>query len=146
MRRFCFIALVTALFAAVVACDPQPSPEQKTEPVYQPGDSLEVVGLLVDTNCFAGDPQNIGPDHPSPVPEGQAGPGCARFCARMGFPVAVLTGGDPGGKVWILLTNGQVLADYMSRTVRARGRVRSDGVLVPERIELRTGDGWTFIL
>ncbi len=114
--------------------------------VYNPGDSLEVVGTLIDTNCFSRSRENLGVDHPQPIPEGQKGPACARFCARQGFPVAVLAGGKAEGRVWILMTNGMVLADYMAQTVRARGVVRSDGILIPERIELETDNGWTFIL
>ncbi|GIV61994.1 MAG: hypothetical protein KatS3mg044_0860 [Rhodothermaceae bacterium] len=146
MRRPIAPLTMLLLLLGAAACSPQSASSPKEETTYAPGDSIEVIGLLVDTNCFARNRDNIGVDHPAPVPEGQRGPGCARFCARQGFPVAVLTGGKPDGKVWILVTNGLVLADYMARTVRARGRVRSDGVLIPERIELQTDEGWTFIL
>ncbi len=146
MKKFFLCSSLVVLFFAASACSSEDAPETTPEKTYAPGDSLEVVGLLVDTNCFSRDRANIGLDHPHPVPEGQMGPACARFCARQGFPVAILTGGDPDGKVWILLANGQVLADYMAGTVRARGLVRSDGILIPERIELKTDDGWTFIL
>ncbi len=146
MKKYSLLFALAVLLFAASACSSGDTPQATQEKTYAPGDSLEVVGLLVDTNCFSRDKANIGLDHPHPVPEGQRGPACARFCARQGFPVAVLTDGAPDGKVWILLANGQVLADYMAGTVRARGLVRSDGILIPERIELKTDDGWTFIL
>jgi hypothetical protein len=46
----------------------------------------------------------------------------------------------------VLVTVPQLFADYMAETVRVRGKVRSDGVVMPDRVEVRDGDGWTFIL
>lgn len=113
---------------------------------YARGDTINVIGLLVDTRCFAANKKNIGMDHPDPVPTSQTGAACARYCALQGFPVGVATGGADG-PVWILLSSPQVLADYMEQTVRVRGVVRSEGVLIPERVEMRTTDGgWTFVL
>lgn len=145
MKRFIlWLPAVFGLFT-LTACTRTDAPPVDTR-VYAPGDSLEIVGTLIDTNCFSRSRENAGMDHPQPIPEGQRGPACARFCAMQGFPVGVLVGAPENGRVWILMTNGMVLADYMAGTVRARGTVRSNGILTPERVELKTEDGWTFIL
>lgn len=141
-------AVIGLLFLS--ACSSRPDVEDSvplSEAIsYARGDTINVSGLLVDTRCFAANRQNIGMDHPDPVPTSQTGAACARYCALQGFPVGVATGGADG-PVWILLSSPQVLADYMEQTVRVRGVVRSDGVLIPERVEMQTADGgWTFVL
>ena len=132
------------------ACSSKPdvgdSASAREAGLYAQGDTISVNGLLVDTRCFAANRQNLGMDHPDPVPTSQTGPACARYCALQGFPVGVAVDG-PEGPVWILLSSPQVLADYMEQTVRVRGVVRSEGVLTPQRVEMQTTDGgWTFIL
>lgn len=114
-------------------------------PEFAPGDSVQVVGRLIDTRCFSQDGSNLHADHPDPVPADHSGEDCAAFCARLGYPVGVTRSDDPDD-VMILLSTPQILADYMDRTVRVRAVVRSEGVLVPHRIELRAGEEWVFIM
>ena len=50
----------------------------------------------------------------------------------MGIPVAVLEGGAPEGRLWILGGYpSQLYAEYMAGTVRVEGEVRSQSVLIP---------------
>ncbi len=97
----------------------------------------------MDTRCLSLDPANAGVDHIRP--EGKV-PGCARACANAGFPVAVLVGGRPEADVWVLVTAPAIFADYMAAPVRVRGIVRSQGVLIPHRVEYRDGDKWLTIM
>ncbi|MEX0599719.1 MAG: hypothetical protein WD205_03680, partial [Rhodothermales bacterium] len=108
-----------------------------------PGDVIALTGTLIDTHCYADDHANAGLDHDRP--QGFV-PDCAILCARSGFPVGLLLDDKRGPDVWILVTAPAVLADYMAQTVRVRGEVRSNGVLIPQRVELQQGDEWTFIL
>ncbi len=71
---------------------------------------------------------------------------CAEACANMGFPAAVLVDGKPNGDVWVLVTVPAVLADYMAEHVRVAGMVRSEGVLIPTRVEYQDGDNWLTIM
>lgn len=148
LSSFCLVLLTFWLAACGKNQAATESPKDSTlaQPAYVQGDSLDVSGLLVDTNCFAHNHDNLHVDHPDPVPTSQTGPNCARYCAKLGFPVAVLTDGQKNGKVWVLVTVGQALADYMGQTVRARGVIRADGILIPERMEVKSDEGWTFIL
>ena len=120
---------------------PLSSSTEADEPIQ--GDSLVVVGTLIDTRCFSLDRANLRADH---IRDGQQVKACAQACANLGFPVAVLENGDPANDPWVLITVSQALADYMAGTVRVTGIVRSAGVLIPERIELQVGNEWTFIL
>lgn len=114
-----------------------------TRDVHKPGDRMVLTGVLIDTHCYADDHSHVGDDHDRP--QGHV-PGCAGLCARQGFPVGVLVNGQEGEAVWILVSVPAVLADYMAETVRVTGEVRSEGVLIPLRIELKAGPEWTYIL
>lgn len=129
---------LTILFIATLAAG---CSRETAEP--RPGDVVTVSDTLIDTHCYASDHANLKMDHDRP--EGHV-PGCGAICAREGFPVGLLIDGVRDAQVWVLVTSPPVLADYMSRTVRIRGEVRSKGVLIPQRIELENQDGWTYIL
>ena len=61
--------------------------------------------------------------------------------------MALLEGGDPEGRVWILGGYpSQLYADYMAGTVRVEGEVRSQGVILPSKVEYKNGNTWTRIL
>ena len=128
------------------ACTQKASePEPAAQTIYAPGDSIQVAGRLVDTRCFHLDKEaNIHNDHTRP--EGQV-PACAQACARQGIPVALLEDGDLQGRVWILGGYpSQLYAEYMAGTVRVEGEVRSQGVILPSKVEYKNGDTWTRIL
>ena len=113
---------------------------------YSVGDTLEVSGILIDTRCFAANSSNAGMNHADPVPTSQTGPTCAKYCALQGFPVGLLEFNE-NATTWMLLSNSQLLSDYMGRTVRIRAVVRSQGVLIPERVEAKVfEDKWTYVL
>lgn len=108
-----------------------------------PGNTTVVSGTLIDTHCYGEDRRHVGLGHDRA--QGFV-PGCAALCARYGYPVGVLPAAMSGRTVWVLVTSPAVLADYMAEQVRVTGQIRSEGVLIPHRIELRTGDKWTYIL
>ncbi len=108
------------------------------------GDTLTVVGTLVDTRCFAIDERNVANDHI--LPEGDV-TGCGTACAMQGIPVAVLEGGEPSGKPWILVSYpSQIFAEYVATTVRVIGQYGADGIIVPISVDTKTDDGWARIL
>ncbi len=148
-RLLSIILLSGALLAGCTADDA--SQEQSEASGHDPlqgaatyalvqGDTTVISGTLVDTHCYADDHENVGPDHDRP--EGHV-PDCAALCARQGLPVGVLMDDET---VWVLVTAPAVLADYMAGTVRVTGEVRSQGVLIPHRVEVQRGDEWTFVL
>ncbi len=140
------VLLCLALLLGLAAACNRPAPETpaNARPAYAQGDTVEVTGVLVDTRCFHLDKAaNRADDHLRP--EGRV-PGCGAACARQGIPVAVLEGGQPDGYVWVLSFSPQVFADYMGKTVRVRGDFRADGIMVPLRVEMQTGDTWTVIM
>ncbi|MFQ5569938.1 MAG: hypothetical protein ACE5G0_09700 [Rhodothermales bacterium] len=141
MRRAGVAGSLCLLLIIASACNPPETTEGRT---HAPGDSISVTGVLVDSRCFYLDKaNNANVDHNRP--EGRV-PGCAKACAMQGFPVAVLEGGDVEGMVWILSFPSQVFADYMAQTVRVQGEFRSEGIIIPHRVETQTGDGWTRIM
>jgi len=129
------------------ACGDGANRSEVYEPVsYAVGDTVDVEGSLIDSQCFTMNKANSGMDHPHPVPTSQTGPACARYCAINGIPVAIALD-SPNADVWMLLSNPQVLADYMGQHVKVRAIVRSRGVFIPERVEARLSDGsWTFVM
>lgn len=142
------IVLLSGAVLAGCAADKN-SPEQREESgrstsqstfALERGDTTTISGTLIDTHCYADDPDNVGRHH-----DRQRGHvrDCAALCARQGLPAGVLA---DDGTVWVLVTAPAVLADYMAGTVRIRGEVRSDGVLIPHRVEVRRGNEWTFVL
>ena len=134
-------ALFFVLALALAACGPRGDTNPGSTPVsYAKGDTLVVIGTLVDTRCFALDKSNIGDDHIRP--EGHV-PACGTACAMQGIPVAVLEGGVPTGKPWILVSYpSQIFAEYIASTVRVLGQFGSDGILVPINVDIETDDGW----
>ena len=72
------------------ACGDGANRSEVYEPVsYAVGDTVDVEGSLIDSQCFTMNKANSGMDHPHPVPTSQTGPACARYCAINGIPVAI---------------------------------------------------------
>ncbi len=71
---------------------------------------------------------------------------CAVAYTEQGYPVAGLEQNVTFERAWILLTVPQIFTDYMGRTVRVKGTIRSEGVLLPVRVEVQDYDSWTFIM
>lgn len=118
--------------------------QNQTASKFAPGDTITIQGILIDTHCYNLDQENIGDDHM--LPKSGFREDCAAYCANLGYPVAVLIGGKPGNKVWILRFSAQVFADYMAETVRVEGNFISDGLVQPSKVEMKTEDGWVQII
>lgn len=111
---------------------------------YAIGDTLTVIGTLIDTKCFALDKRNITDDHI--LADGDV-PGCGTACAMQGIPVAVLEGGTASGTPWILVSYpSQIFADYIATTVRVLGQYGAEGIIVPIHVDTKTDAGWARIL
>lgn len=124
-------ACPAVLALAITACAPDAPPTPAVAAGIAPGDTITVVGTLIDAKCHAEAPSAD----------------CSGVYARQGFPVAVLETQPPRQNVaWMLVTVPQALADYVDGTVRVTGEVRSFGVLIPHRVELRNGEAWTYIM
>ena len=127
----CLIVPALALASCAPDAPPPPPPDSAVAAGIAHGDTITVVGTLIDARCHA-----------------EAGStDCSGVYARQGFPVAVLEHEAPRRDVaWMLVTVPQALADYVDGTVRVTGEVRSFGVLIPHRVELRNGEAWTYIM
>ena len=135
------------MLLGLAACaEPSEAPPVDRSAGLAVGDTLTVVGTLIDARCFHLDKEtNRADDHRRPAPEGAVA-ACATACARQGWPVAVLEGGTPQGYVWMLSFPSPAFADFMAKPVRVLGQFRSEGILVPQRVEMQTSEGWTVIL
>lgn len=90
-------------------------------------------GILVDTKCYGMNNDNVTNNH-----DGMKG--CATMCAKMGIPVGLLIDGKKGGKVYVLTIPAPVLADHMGKWARVTGVEQFKRGLIPEKIEVKTGD------
>jgi hypothetical protein len=86
----------------------------------------QTTGELVDMYCYTAAGAH-GADHKD----------CGVKCAKSGIPVGVLV----DGKAVTIAANPIPLADYVSQTVRVTGD-NKDGILVPDKIEVKDGDNW----
>jgi hypothetical protein len=96
-----------------------------------PRDTLTLTGTLIDATCHA--------QHEADASR------CEGTYVRKGYPVGLKTGHDRSS-VWILITVPQALGDYLTATARVTGVVRSDGVLIPHRMEVHDGAEWTTVM
>jgi hypothetical protein len=137
-RCFAVLLVFSTLFVASGCSRPDSVPDT---PVAT--ETVVVTGILIDSRCHSSDPSHVSNDH---VIDGELVKACATKCAKLGFPTAILEASEDGSRVWMLVANAQALADYMAGTVRVTGSIRSEGVLVPDRVELQSGDTWTIIM
>jgi hypothetical protein len=61
---------------------------------------------------------------------------------RMGAPVAVLTDGENGGRLYTLVSPSKSLARYIARYARLTGKEIAPRIVVPQKLEIRTPNGW----
>jgi len=147
MSGFKLFSIVLLIAAIAVACGGEDVQEYKAGPSkFVQGDTLTVSGILIDTHCYALDKNNVGHDHN--LPQSGFREDCAEYCALQGYPVGVLVEEDgEEDYVWAIMTASQIFADYMTRTVRVVGTVRSDGVLDPLGVDLKEGEeSWITIM
>ena len=105
-----------------------------------PGKTITVTGTLIDTKCYSMDHRNKGVDHQTPHGEMKD---CAKLCARLGIPVAILTGGD---EVVTLVTPAQDLVEHMGQTARVTGARVYGNQVRPDKIEVKDATGkWSEI-
>ena len=130
-----FPAVVLALLL-VAACQTQPeeaaSPKPATDAASQAAvwDTVTVTGRLIDATCHSRD-----------VPPSD----CEGRYVAQGYPVGLRTGSD-AGSVWMLIMVPQAVGDYLSTTARVTGVIRSEGVLIPHRMEVKNGATWTSVM
>ena len=137
---FLRFASIIVLGCWLVGCEP--SAEHTDDVHYAPrpeieaGSQITISGRLINTWCYSAD---------DPV-QYDTSLECAQQTTSQGLPVAVQEPDRPIKEAWILVTVPQIFMDYMHQTVRVQGEVRSTGVLVPNRVEIETDDGWMFIM
>ena len=100
-----------------------------------------VEGKLVDTKCFGMNSVNVENTHKVPGKDGKMMdmPNCATACANTGIPTGVL---QEDGKVVILVTPTNQLAEHMAKDARITGKQVFDGGIIPEKIEVKEGNKW----
>lgn len=138
MARPLFILSFLTLLFFLAACGDErgytasPTASQSgSTPSYAQGDTITVTGALFNVICSQ---------------QADAAPDCDVEKSMEGFAVGVRAEQN-GDAVWILY--GQptmIFADYMKQTVRIQGQVLSKGVLIPQRVELKSVDDWITIL
>jgi len=137
------IVLTIFLGMSVAACQSEPSTPERAGATNSSAsdaagaeiaarDTITLTGTLIDATCHA-----------------QAAPGATAECegkyVEAGYPVGIQTDADRES-VWILVAVPQALGDYLTSTVRVTGVVRSEGVLIPHRMEVQNGSTWTSIM
>ena len=98
------------------------------------GKTITVAGTLVDTQCYSKNATFAGQDHGSMK-------GCATACAKMGIPVALLSGSE----MFIITAPAPVLAAHMSREARLTGKEVQTGIISPTQLEIKTDSGWQVV-
>lgn len=131
MRRIALVLTVLAAFGVTAAV------AQDKEKKMEMPEPLSVEGILVDMKCFSMNAANSGSDHITP--KGKM-PACATACAKMGIPVGVLTEDD---EVYVLITSGSMLSDYMALETKVTGTPALDGHgLIPDKIMVKKKGKW----
>jgi hypothetical protein len=98
---------------------------------------IQVEGLLVVTECRGANYQQISTNSVSrSIIE------IAASCVRMGAPVAVLTDGENGDRLYTLVSPSKSLARYIARYARLTGKEIAPRIVVPQKLEIRTPNGW----
>ena len=98
------------------------------------GKTITVAGTLVDTQCYSKNAAFAGQDHGSMK-------GCATACAKMGIPVALLSGSE----MFIITAPAPVLAAHMSKEARLTGKEVQTGIISPTQLEIKTDSGWKVV-
>ena len=103
--------------------------------------STHLEGTLVDSKCYTMMPDmNAGMDHKGMGKDGKMMEvkACARLCAKMGIPVALL---EKGGKTHVLAAPANQIADYMAQEVKIDGQ-EMGGVFHVTKLQVKKGDQW----
>ena len=94
------------------------------------GQQVTVEGELVSAKCYLR-ADLTGNDHLEME-------GCGTACVRSGNPVGLLTA---EGMHYTLVIPAPEIADYIGRTLRARGTIKA-GSVVPDQLEMQEGASW----
>jgi hypothetical protein len=102
---------------------------------------VTIEGTFIDTKCYGMNEANSGNTHAVTASDGQTVdmPNCATACANMGIPTGLL---QADGKVIILVTPTNQLAEHMAKEARVTGAMVFEGGIIPEKVEVREGDTW----
>lgn len=142
LLRVSTYVLVTGLAMLLVsACSHEESDPPAAAQSWTPGDSLVVIGTLMDAQCFAQHKKELG----SKAAHEQAGTfDCSGQFVEQGAPAALLEkSSTPRDEAtWILVSVPQMLRNHMADRARVSGQFRSNGVLVPHRIDIDDDGEW----
>ena len=101
------------------------------------GVRIQVEGLLVVTECRGADYHQISMNTTN-----RSTIEIAASCVRMGAPVAVLTTTESGTQLYTLVSPSKSLAQYIARYARLTGKEIAPHVVIAQKLEIRTADGW----
>jgi hypothetical protein len=126
------LSILAAAFVLFLGCQTQPDAHETTDAPASPAafDTVTVTGTLIDATC-----------HTRDVPPSE----CEGQYVAQGYPVGLRPPSDDD-LVWILVMVPQAVGDYLTSTARVTGVVRSKGVLVPHRMEVKNGQVWTSVM
>jgi len=104
---------------------------------------VTIEGKLVDTKCYGMNHDNHNDEH-TVMQEGEAMqmPGCATACANMGIPVGVLTGGEPGNDVVLIIGPASGYAKHIAKEVKVEGEQAYPGAIIPSKLWVKEGSEW----
>ncbi|MFQ5569937.1 MAG: hypothetical protein ACE5G0_09695 [Rhodothermales bacterium] len=126
-----FLPLLVVFFVAFAGTVDSPTPEPIT-----------VEGKLVDTKCYGMNHDNHNDEHMVMKDGGMmAMPACGTACANMGIPVGVLEGGEPGGKVYLIIGPAAGFADHIAKEVKFEGEQAYPGGLIPMKFWVKNDGG-----
>ncbi len=145
MKKNVFIAMSAMVILSVFVVYLQAREQEKSMMMKQ----TTIEGTLVDAKCYVsaatmGKPEmNFGNDHMVPGKDGTMSklPSCATACANMGIPTAIVEGGKPGGKTYIIIAPAPPLAKYMAEHARITGTLTDNGI-IPTKAEVKKNGKW----
>ena len=144
------IALFTVL-ALIAGCQPSDesndAPSESAAAAAEPGDSVQVVGRLIDARCYASMRDELGD---AEAHEHAGTFECSGQFVGEGAPAALVVDNPSGetgepAETWIFRAVPQAFANHLGVTVQVEGTVLADGVMDPQSVQVRTEDGWRYI-
>lgn len=103
-------------------------------------DTVTVEGKIIDSKCYGMSEMNAGDDHT--IMGGKKVPKCGTACATIGIPVGVLEGGEPGGKVYLIVGPAGGYAEFMAQEIKIEGEEAYPGAIIPSKFWVKEDDKW----
>lgn len=141
LRLGAYVLATSLIVLLIGACSTEESDPPAAAQSWTPGDSLVVIGTLMDAQCFAQQKEERGPK----AAHEQAGTfDCSGQFVEQGAPAALIEENTlPRDEAtWILVSVPQMLRNHMADRARVSGQFRSNGVLVPHRIDIDDDGEW----